>query len=199
MRKIMLQTLCRILCLAALASAAFAQNSDIGVLFGVSAPVNTVGNGQVVSSVGGSFALTYAAQLLERRAGQLYLELPFIVDVQTTDNVGHGAVVSSIKDTIFFTPGARWRFSPASRVSFHASLGAGLASFGRTRSFVGSGIVSDSSTRATAGALAFGGGLDFRVTRLLSFRFEGRDGVTASRYDGASHHTMFLFGIGFHF
>src|SRR4051794_31489251 len=163
-----------ILCLIALSSAAWGQNSDVGLLFGVGAPVNSVGGGQVSSSVSGSFALTYGAQLRETRAGQLYLELPFLSDFHVSDNVGHGTVVSAVRDALFFTPGARWRFSPASRVSFYASLGGGLASFGRTRSIVGDGIISNGSTRSNTAALAFGGGLDLRLTRLMSLRFEGR-------------------------
>jgi len=187
-----------ILSLAAASSAAFAQNSDIGVLFGVSAPVTTVGGGHVTASVGGSFELNYAAQVHESKAGQLYVELPFFVNVLTDDRVGAGSVISSVKDTIFFTPGVRYRFTPASRVSFYAVLGGGLASFGRFVEVVGPGVTNVSS-RSTTAAVAFGGGLDFRLTRLLSLRFEGRDAVASSRYDGAAHHTFFVFGAGFHF
>lgn len=188
-----------ILCLAAFAGAAFAQNSDIGVLFGVTVPVSSVGPSSVSESVGGSFELNYAAQIHESVAGQLYVELPLFLNVLTSENVGPANVVSSVRDTIFFTPGVRYRFTPASRVSFYAVFGGGLGSFGRTHEVVGPSGVLNASARSTTAALAFGGGLDFRITRLLSFRFEGRDAVTSAKYDGAAHHTFFLFGIGFHF
>jgi hypothetical protein len=193
-------TLRRMLCLAAVAAgAAFSQNSDVGLLFGVSAPVSTVGSGGIHDQAGGSLELNYAAQIHESAAGQLYIELPLFLNVIARDDIGHGGISDSVRDTIFFTPGVRWRFTPASRVSFYASLGGGLGSFGNTLSLVGNGGILNHSARSTTGALAFGGGLDFRLTRLLSLRFEGRDAVTASRYDGAAHHTFFLFGVGFHF
>jgi hypothetical protein len=187
-----------ILAIAAASSAAFAQNSDIGVLFGVSAPVTTVGAGHVSSSVGGSFELNYAAQVHESKAGQLYVELPFFVNARVDDHVGGGSVVTGVRDSIFFTPGVKYRFTPTSRVSFYAVLGGGLASFGRLVEVVGPGVTNINS-RSTTAAMDFGGGLDFRLTRLLSLRFEGRDAVTSSKYDGAAHHTLFLFGVGFHF
>lgn len=194
-------TLCRTLCLAAVAAgAAFSQNSDVGVLFGVSVPVSTVGSGGIHDQVGGSLELNYAAQIHESAAGQLYIELPLFLNVVTRDDIGPGGISDSVRDSIFFTPGVRWRFTPASRVSFYASLGGGLASFGNTRRVISSGGISNLNSRTLAiGALAFGAGLDFRLTRLMSLRFEGRDAVTAARYDGASHHTFFLFGVGFHF
>jgi hypothetical protein len=198
MRNFMRILLPVILSIAASSSAALAQNSDIGVLFGVSAPVTTVGAGHVSSSVGGSFELNYAAQIHESKAGQLYVELPFFVNVLTDEHVGSGSVVSGVKDSLFFTPGVRYRFTPAARVSFYAVAGGGLASFGRLVQVVGPGVVNVNS-RSTTGAMDFGGGLDFRLTRLLSLRFEGRDAVTSSKYDGAAHHTFFVFGVGFHF
>jgi hypothetical protein len=182
----------------AASSAALAQNSDIGVLFGVSAPVTTIGGGHVSSSVGGSFELNYAAQVHESKAGQLYVELPLFLNARVDNHVGGGSVVAGVRDSIFFTPGVKYRFTPASRVSFYAVLGGGIASLGSLVAVVGPGVTNISS-RSTTAAMDFGGGLDFRLTRLLSLRFEGRDAVTSSKYDGAAHHTLFLFGVGFHF
>ena len=54
---------------------------------------------------------------------------------------------------------------------------------------------------STAAAFGFGGGLDFRLTRLLSLRFEGRDFVTRAGLGGerGRTHPFFAVGIGFHF
>jgi hypothetical protein len=193
-------TLTKTLCLALLTSAAaFSQNSDIGVLFGVTIPVGSVSGNTVSGKAGGSFAINYAAQIHESRAGQLYVEVPVFLNAFASGVVAPTRIAGSIRSTIFFTPGVRYRFSPASRVSFYAMLGGGLGSFNATRTVVSPMIDVESHTRGTTPALAFGGGLDFRLTRLLSLRFEGRDAVTKSTYDGAANHTFFLFGVGFHF
>src|SRR5580700_5021107 len=94
---------------------ALAQNSDVGLLFGISVPVGAVTPGNVTGSVGASGQINYAGQLYETRAGQLYVELPLVIAAQVTGNVGP-AVTSSIRDQIFFTPGVRWKFTLQSRV-----------------------------------------------------------------------------------
>jgi hypothetical protein len=200
MRIDMRTTLTKTLCLALLTSAAaFSQNSDIGVLLGVTIPVGTVSGNTVSGSAGASFAINYAAQIHESRAGQLYIEVPVFLNSFSSGVVGPGMVYGSIRNTVFFTPGVRYRFSPASRVSFYAMLGGGLGSFNGSRVVLSRVVEVESHSRGTTPALAFGGGLDFRLTRLLSLRFEGRDAVTKSTYDGAANHTFFLFGVGFHF
>jgi len=181
--------------------AALAQNSDLAFLLGATGPFSSkVGNGTVTGSVGAGFQLNYAGQLHETKAGQLYLELPLMIAAQVKGTVGPN-VTSDIKDSIFFTPGVRWRFTPQKRVSFYAAAGIGFGSFGTTNSFVGNGIVSNTGTRTWAAAFGFGGGIDFRLTRLLSLRAEGRDFVTGAGLGGSSgrSHGFFMAGIGFHF
>jgi hypothetical protein len=57
------------------------------------------------------------------------------------------------------------------------------------------------SGNTTTGAFGFGGGLDFRLTRLLSLRAEGRDFVTRAGLGGESgrNHPFFTVGLGLHF
>jgi hypothetical protein len=181
--------------------AALAQNSDLAILLGATGPFSsTVGHGTVADAFGAGFQLNYAAQLHESKAGQLYLELPLMIAVQFNDIVGPN-VVTDIKDSIFFTPGVRWRFTPQRRVSFCAAAGVGIGSFGVSNSFVGNGTVTNSGTRTYAAAFGFGGGIDFRLTRLLSLRAEGRDFVTGTGLGGSGgrNHAFFMAGIGFHF
>lgn len=183
------------------AGSAFAQNSDLGLLLGASVSHSSVSPGRVeASKVHGGGQINYAIQLHETVAGRLYLELPLVITGGSRSSVVPGVVSSSSDDTIFFTPGLRWKFSPANRVSFYAAAGAGLGSFDRSTSFVGGfWMVSSEHGRVTTGALGFGGGIDLRLTRLLSFRAEGRDAVTRGNIDGSVNHGLFMFGVGLHF
>ncbi|MBZ5575363.1 MAG: hypothetical protein LAP40_02245 [Acidobacteriia bacterium] len=182
--------------------AAHAQNSDLAILAGISGPrgqVTTAPTTVISGSVGASGEVNYAWQALQR-AVDLYIELPLVITGQDRGTVTPGRVSDlSFKD-VFFTPGARLKISPQSRVSVYAALGGGIASMGTTMSVVSPGSVSETSNRATTAALDFGGGLDFRLTRLLSLRAEGRDFVTrASLGSAGRNHWMFLAGIAFHF
>jgi hypothetical protein len=101
---------------------------------------------------------------------------------------------------IYFTPGVRFNVTLHPRTSFYVAGGLGVASFGEDRSLVGNGIISSSDVWNTSFAAAFGGGLDFRLTRLISLRGEVRDFVSRKGIgltDGRNH-PVFGFGIGFH-
>jgi hypothetical protein len=164
----------KITMLAALTGcAAFAQNSDFAILYGISPHK---------SEALASYQLSYARQVLDTRAGGLYVELP----VFTVSNaIANGA------GSILFTPGVRFKFATQSRLSPYAVLGVGVASFG------GSAVAS----RTTTSAVDFGAGMDVRLTRLLSIRGEVRDFVTRPRLGdyGGRNHPVFGVGIAFHF
>jgi hypothetical protein len=186
---------------AATAMSAIAQNSDLGLLLGASVSSNSVEPGRIVSShVHGGGQINYAIQLHETVAGRLYVELPLVITGGSSATVAPGTVSATHGDTIFFTPGVRWKFSPLSRVSFYGAVGGGIGSFEQVYSVVSSknGVVSGKG-RTTTGAIGFGGGLDFRLTRLVSLRGEGRDDVTRGNIDGSAHHGLFMFGVGLHF
>ena len=181
--------------------AARAQNSDLAILLGASGPLSsTAGHGSLTDSFGVGFQLNYAAQLHESKAGQLYLELPLMIAAQVQDILVPN-LVTHVGDSIFITPGVRWRFTPQRRVSFYAAAGVGIGSFGTNTSFLGNGIMTNSSARTYSAAFGFGGGIDFRLTRLLSLRAEGRDFVTGTGLGGSGgrNHAFFMAGIGFHF
>jgi opacity protein-like surface antigen len=182
------------------AGAALAQNSDLAFLFGASGPSSaSVSGGTVSGSFGFGFQANYAVQLHETPAGQLYIELPLMLAERLQGTVDAN-VTATTKDSIFLTPGVRWRFTPQKRVSFYAAAGAGIGSFGTALDVVGQGTVSATTSRTTTVAFGFGGGIDFRLTRLLSLRAEGRDFLTPSGAGTSSHsHAFFMAGIGFHF
>jgi len=177
-----------------------AQNSDLAFLLGVTSPVAATKAGGVdTASVGFSFAIDYAIQLKETRAGQLFLDLPVLIALNSTDVSFPSAAVNSVATQVYFTPGVRWKFTPANRISFYATGGAGIA---------GTAHGENVSTQTTASsylqggvmfALGAGAGVDFRLTRLLSVRAEGRDEITSARILGAYNHGFFMLGLGFHF
>jgi len=184
-----------------LPGAALAQNSDLAFLVGAAGPsYATVSEGTVTASVRVGLQVNYAAQLHETGAGQLYLELPLMIAAHLRGTIEND-VTTTISDSLFFTPGARWRFTPQKRVSFYAAAGVGIGSFATSISQVGGGVVSNTNDRITTVAFGFGGGIDFRLTRLLSLRAEGRDFLTRSGLGGDSgkNHPFFMAGIGFHF
>jgi Outer membrane protein beta-barrel domain len=180
---------------------ALAQNSDLGVLLGV-APLrsqSTISTAGISSSDDATVQIDYSIQFLETSVGAFYIELPLAAVFHESNRIGPN-IVSSDRDIIFFTPGVRWKLWMHSRISLYAALGGGLASFGMSTSTVGPSIT-EFSTRTTKPALDFGGGIDFRLTRLLSIRCEGRDYVTAANAGGFSgrNHAALDVGVGFHF
>jgi hypothetical protein len=185
-----------------LAGCACAQNSDLGLLLGISGPTSTVQTGtgtRISGSVGAHGQINYAAQLRETSAGRLYLELPLLLGGHATGRVS-STVLGSAGGMIFFTPGVRFNMAPHSRISFYGAAGVGPAAFDETKTVVGKGFVSTSTGWTVSVAADFGGGLDFRLTRLMSLRAEVRDFVTGSGLGGVTghNHPVFGFGFGFH-
>jgi hypothetical protein len=175
----------KMMLLSALAScAAFAQNSDFGVLYSAKILVGNQllpsGRTDSAISISTGYQLNYARQIVDARAGGLYLEFPLLEGGNGSGNVD-----------IFFTPGVRFRLSTQSRVSPYVALGLGVFSSGGTRF----------SSRSTSAAVEFGGGFDVRFTRLLSLRTDLRDYVSGSRiggYQGRNRPALSV-GIAFHF
>jgi opacity protein-like surface antigen len=164
----------KMLLVAALGScAAFAQNSDLAFLDGITGPT-------AHGNFGSNFEITYARELLGTRAGDLYLEFPLIYGSNAAGNL-----------EILFTPGVRLKVPIQSRVSLYGVAGVGVASFGATAAAV----------RTTSGAFEVGGGFDVRLTRLLSLRAEARDFATRRGLGGfiGRNHPIYSVGIGLHF
>jgi hypothetical protein len=183
------------------AAIAAAQNSDLGLLLGVSVrPSATITPGRVEGSVSASGQINFAVQLREANAGLLYLELPLML-AGTQQGVVAATISSTSTTTVFFTPGVRWHYTIHPRVALYGSVGGGIAVLSGRSSFIGNGIISSSSDTTVNPAFGFGGGMDFRLTRLLSLRAEGRDFITRAGLGGESghHHAFFTVGMGFHF
>ncbi len=185
----------------------WAQNSDLALLGGVSGihqQASTIGSTLgTLQRVTPSFQANYAWQILQRKA-DLYIELPLVVQVRTSQEAvvspAFTAAVENSDPDIFFTPGVRLKMSPQSRVSFYAAADFGIASFGSS-SFILPGPTFVSVGRRNSPAFGFGGGVDFRLTRLLSVRGDVRDFVTRKGLGGVTgrNHGIFQAGIAFHF
>jgi hypothetical protein len=204
----MRRTLARTLCLFLLAICpSRAQNSDLGLLGGISGPrgqTTVAGQTSTVSgSVIPSFQINYAWQV-RQGAVDLYVELPLVIPVRVSGTVsavpGGAVVAGNSGPDLFFTPGLRLKFSPESHVSFYGAAGFGIASF------AGAQVVATPATVVSGGrrnspALGFGGGIDLRLTRLLSLRGDVRDFVTETGLGDVSgrNHGIFQVGIAFHF
>ena len=90
--------------------------------------------------------------------------------------------------------------SGAVLISLYGAVGGGMAGSHRAEVFA---VGSQAITRqyylfGFAGSI--GGGLDLRLSRLMSLRGEVRDFLAARGFDGASghNHVIFGFGVGFH-
>ena len=176
---------------------AYAQNSDLGFMTGVSLPTTEVvvgPNTRVSASVGGSGQINYAWQVLATRAGDLYVELPFVVTGHaSSSNATSPITVES--GGVFLIPGIRFKLPLQSRVSLYGATGIGPGWFGET--VIRPGTV-EISTHTTTAVFDFGGGLDLRLSKLVSLRGEIRDFVRLSGSVGRNH-SMIQFGVGLHF
>jgi hypothetical protein len=185
---------------------ASAQNSDLGLLLGVIDPRYEVAGGpgaHVNASAGAAFQLNYAYQLMGWRAGDLYLEMPLFLAARGSTSVNSGGTTSSGANGIgALVPGVRFKLPLGGRASLYAAGGGGIGWFGDNAVITGPGLaVIRGQTTATA-AFDFGGGLDLRLTRLLSLRGEARDLVTSHKSlsgTGGRNNPIYAFGFAFHF
>lgn len=186
--------------LAVVVSTAAAQNSDLGLLLGVShLAEGTIASGTVSGSVSASGQVNYAVQLRDSPAGRLYLELPLIITGSSTGTIAGGVVSGTDEALFFFTPGVRWLFTPAARVSLYAAGGIGMVAVARDAGVVGKGVIRGTSDVGATGAASLGIGLDFRLTRLVSLRADFRELPTFVHVHGSHNHEVFMLGVGLHF
>lgn len=204
----MIRCMRTIVALLMLTGLAAAQNSDLGLLAGISGPRGSVTvAGSTVTQTGSvapSLQFNYAWQVVERST-YLYVELPLVVPFResgtvTTSPAGT-VVVGNAGPDVFFTPGLRLKISPQSRVSFYGAAGVGIASFGAGTIKASPSLTSVTGGRENSVAMDFGGGIDLRLTRLLSLRGDVRDFVTRAGLGDVSgrNHGIFQVGIAFHF
>lgn len=190
-----------------------AQNSDLGVL--LNASVNRFHLGpRTETQYRIGVQVNYAWQVLERAAGRLYIEVPVSsfsgpVGQSVTEEVNGLREVRRPELVLFGTPGVRYHIHLTPRLALYVAAGAGIAlrqqkittmSDARTEPGV---FIAVASRRSWTGSPAFniGGGLDFRLTRLLSLRGELRTFRTSELrgFGSGQNYPSAHVGLGFHF
>jgi opacity protein-like surface antigen len=107
------------------------------------------------------------------RKAELWGEAHFLATpLQQIDSVNR--TVTRDYASLYLIPGIRVKFAPRARVSPYAAIGGGYAFFEQSLAQI-DGSPNPAPRFTHRGALAFGGGLDIRVWRVLSVRWEVRD------------------------
>jgi hypothetical protein len=182
------------------------QNMEfIGMIGGVNSSGSVIeGTNAVISgSAGFGMQIGWAYQLPSPKSGMLWLELPITYAFEGEGTITGATVASVNRSSWYITPGVRLKTPTFGRVSFYGSLGGGFGSFGKIDDVVSgaNGTVTANSTVQIRPVFDFAGGIDLRLSRLLSLRGEGRDFVSGANLGGVSghNHPVFLVGLAFHF
>jgi hypothetical protein len=181
-----------------------AQNSDLSFLAGPqtsTAQVVKGVNASVSASGGIGFQVNFAYTIHSYSFADLWIESPTVIVWNGAAYVsGSGTVSATDHNFSIWAPGVRFHVPVGSRFSFYGATGVGWGSFAYDEATVGPGV-SVTSRRTQHGVFDFGGGMDFRLTRLLSLRGEVRDYVTGRGLGGVNgrNHPIYVFGVAFHF
>ncbi len=191
--------------LACLGMAQGVQNMELSwTVGGVTSSSSTVPGTTTVLSGSAGFVtqIGYAYQLPKPQAGFLWLELPLTFAWQGAGSISGSTVTSIDRNAWYLTPGVRLKSPTYGRVSFYGVLGGGLGAFNKIQSTVSGteGSVNEQWVLHLVPVADFAGGIDLRLSRLLSLRAEGRDFVSGANLGGVSghNHPAFLVGLGFH-
>ena len=177
------------------------QNSDLSILvgpvFGATMASATSG---VAVRVTGTFVFqsSFGHTVHSFSFADLWLEFPVTTAVRESDTVGGGISTIDYNES-FVTPGVRMNFPVRPRFSVYAAMGGGYANFEAYQNNSDGGRNRIQYTYH--GVFEFGGGADFRLTRLLSLRADLRDFVTGRGLGGVDgrNHVLASFGVAGHF
>src|ERR1700722_9948699 len=163
-----------------------------------------VGTNAVLSgSAGFVTQISWAYQVASTKAGNLWIETPMTYTWQGIGMISGSTVASIDRDVWYATPGLRLKTPTFGRVSFYGLVGGGIGSFSKVNSVVSgaNGTVLVNSEVHISPVFDFAGGIDLRLSRLLSLRGEGRDFFSGRNLGGVSghNHPVFLVGLAFHF
>lgn len=178
-----------------------AQNSDLGLLIGISgrSTFQASGGARFSSSYGGHLQLNYAFQFKETPSFRFYVEVPLLLGYQSIATVTP-FIYATNGNQFYLTPGIRVNLPLHSRVSLYGAAGGGVAGFGTQRAVLAGDrlIASNGFIGTLAGSV--GGGVDLRLSRLMSVRAEARDFIAAGGPGSGygRNHLVYSFGVGFH-
>jgi hypothetical protein len=194
----------RLLPVALFSSAAWAQalqNNDIFLSAGpVWSKSQTIGatNITLAGSSGISVGTDYGYQIGRLSAASLMLDLSFVFAGPRRLKASVPASGNNVFDPE--TLGFRLMVPVHSRLSFFAMSGGGFGFFSAP-AVIGGDNPTFAPHSTVHGVFVFGGGADFRLSRLFSVRAEVRDFVTGTDLSGATgtQHLLPFFGVAIHF
>jgi hypothetical protein len=152
--------------------------------------------------------ISYAYQLPKPGTGHIWIEVPVTVFVRGSDTIdGNSPLVANawLTDTWLITPGLRFKSRKFGRVSFYGAVGGGLGLFNTIQNGVSGPNETVFARTSVQPHPVFdcAGGIDVRLSRLLSLRAELRDFVSTENAWGISahpghNHWAPVIGLAFH-
>jgi hypothetical protein len=153
-------------------------------------------------SSGFTAQFSFGYQMASTKVGNLWLETPFTYAWQGTGSIAGATIGGFTRDVTYITPGVRLKTRTFRRVSFYGAAGGGYAGFWKIDGVVSgpNGTVAANTSFHPSAVFDYAGGVDLRLSRLLSLRVEGRDFVSAANLGGVTghNHPVFLIGLVFH-
>jgi hypothetical protein len=162
------------------ASTAYGQKQELGVLIGGVATGNRTVPDSGSVDISTSFAIegVFDERLLNAHLAALYFEIPVIVTPSTSLSSSNALSPRSYS-SVFLTPGLKLKILPVAGFAPYVVLGGGLAHFGSS-STTQNGSTNTGSTGSTSAAYDIGGGVDFRLVPFVGLRAEVRDIVSGN-------------------
>ncbi len=153
---------------------------------------------------GAAFEIGLARRIATMDHFTVTAELPFAILPQVKLGRSSGGNAATNYSAAFATPSLRLSFRPGSRLQPWASGGAGYAREEGGNTLV-DGSINAQSRISNTYAIQFGAGVDYRFSKYISFRADGRDffaplpklGVTQT--DSRGHNVIYGGGVVLHF
>jgi hypothetical protein len=156
----------------------------------------------ISGSAGFTAQFNFGYQVASTKVGNLFFETPFTYTWQGTGAIAAATIGGFSRDLTYVTPGLRLKTRTFRRVSFYGAAGGGYAGFWRIDSVVSgpNGTIAANTSFRPSAVFDYAGGVDFRLSRLMSLRVEGRDFFSAANLGGVTghNHPAFLIGLVFH-
>ena len=156
----------------------------------------------IAGSAGFATQLNFGYQVVSTTAGNLWIETPFTWVWQGAGTITGATIAGITRNVNYITPGVRFKTPTFGRVSFYGLAGGGIGSFWKVDDVVSgvTGTVMADTRFQVSPVFDFGGGMDLRLSRLLSLRAEGRDFFSGANLGGVPghNHPVFLVGFAFH-
>ncbi|MBY0506735.1 MAG: hypothetical protein K2X03_22640 [Bryobacteraceae bacterium] len=189
--------LLRLLLVLPLSPFVWAQNTDTAILFSFrrsSVQIQSSPTRLTATSNEILIGFMTAVQVRERGPHRLYIEFPVIQTGGRSVDLSGGAVRSR-GGLSTFSVGPRYQYTLSPRWALYGATDFGAATYRQstvTRNFVG-------SSREANPLVAFGAGLDFRLSKFLSVRGDFRQFTLLGDPPGKRHAFTPSFGLALHF